>query len=80
MKVRFAHEKESQIEVRDRGPREDELNGIVDELDLQRKLSEEVLTRRPDSPEEYSGVYSREEGTVQPAATLRDELRDLHGL
>lgn len=95
LRARRTHEKESQIEVSQGCPGEEELDGVVDEFklrdnesdlcenarttqaDLEDKHPDGVLARRPDTPEKDSCVHRGEEGTVQPAATLRDELRYL---
>lgn len=34
MRDRSTHEEECQVEIGKRGPREDEIDGVVDELDL----------------------------------------------
>ena len=54
-------EEEREVEVGERRPGEDELNGIVYKLDLQDDLAEEVLAGRPDAEEHDSRVNAREE-------------------
>ena len=72
----MTYEEEREVEVGERGPREQKLDGVVDELELQEQHAEEVLPRRPDAEPEDGGVDGGEEGAVEPAATLGDELRD----
>ena len=72
----MTYEEEREVEVGERGPREQKLDGVVDELELQKQHAEEVLPRRPDAEPEDGGVDRGEEGAVEPAATLGDELRD----
>ena len=45
--------------------------------DLEKEHPENVLTGRPDTPEEYCGMDGGEERAVEPPTTLRDELRHL---
>ena len=78
------YEKEREVEIRQRGPCEEQLHCIVDELDLeivtlrhQRDISEtdvetnlqeehaeNVVTRRPNTPEEDRRVNRCEQRTV----------------
>ena len=74
---RATHEEECKVEVGEGSPGEEELNGVVDELNLEDDLAEEALARRPDAEPEHGRMHRREQRTVQPTATLRDELRDL---
>ena len=70
------YEEEGEVEVGEGCPGEEELNGVVDELQRKNNLAEEVLARSPDPEPEYGGVDGCEEGAVQPATTLRDEFGD----
>lgn len=58
------YEKECQEEICERGPREKELYGVVQELNIQENLAEEVLPWRPYTEPEDSGVNGGEQGTV----------------
>jgi hypothetical protein len=44
-----SQEEEGQKEIRQGSPGEEHLDGIVDELELQEKLSDEVVSTRPDT-------------------------------
>lgn len=45
---------------------------------LQHNLAEEALSRSPDLEEEHCGMDGGEQGTIEPATTLRDKLRNLY--
>ena len=55
------HEEESEVEVGERCPGEEELDRVVDELELKEDLPEEALTRAPDAEEEHCRVYTGKE-------------------
>jgi hypothetical protein len=71
------HEKERQIEIGQRCPGEQKLNGVVDKLDLEKDFPEEALSRRPDAEEEDCGVNGGKEGSIEPSTTLRYKFRNL---
>lgn len=63
-------EVESEVEVADREPREDELDQVVDELDSEQKLLERIVTGRVDLSPVKKGMQGGKEGSVQPATAL----------
>ena len=68
------HEEECKVEVGQRCPGEEQLDGVVDELELENNLPEEALARRPDAEPEHGCVHGGEQGTIQPPTTLSDQL------
>lgn len=68
------HKEESQVEVRKRRPSEDQLDRIVNKLYLQYEFPEDIVARGPDAEEESCRMDCSEERSVEPAATLGDEL------
>lgn len=74
---RNSYEEESQVKVCQRRPGEEELDGVVDELNLKEEHAENALARGPDAPKEYRSVDGGEQRAIQPPTTLRDEFWDL---
>ncbi len=69
-------EVEGQVEVGEREVGEDELDELVDEFDVQEHLARDGVVGEPDLLEVDKRVDGGEEGAVEPAAALRDELGD----
>ena len=73
------HEEKGEVKVCERRPGENELDGVVNKLKLQEDLAEKVLARGPDVEHINGRVEGGEEGAVEPAAALGDELGDTGG-
>jgi hypothetical protein len=74
-----AYEEECEIEIGEGRPSEEELNGIVYELELEDNLAEKALARCPDPEHVDGGVEGSEERAVEPSASLRDEFSNGRG-
>ena len=73
------HEEKGKVKVCERGPSEDELDGVVDKLELEDDLAGRVLARGPDAGHVEGRVEGGEEGAVEPTAALGNELGDRGG-
>ena len=55
------------------------IDGVVDKLEMEDNLTKNVLARGPDAEHVDRRVEAGEEGAVEPAAALGDELGDRGG-
>lgn len=65
---------ECEVEVGEGEESEEEREELVDEFDVEEDLASDRVVGGPDLFEVYEGVDGGEEGAVEPATTLRDEL------
>ena len=68
------HEEESQVKVCQTRPSKDQLDGVVNELELQYKFPEESMPACPNPIPEYGSVDTSEQRPVEPSPPLRNEL------
>ena len=72
------NEVKGEIEVGEREVREQELDGLVYELDEEENLASNGVIRRENLASIDNGIDGSEKGAVEPSSTLRDELG--HGI
>lgn len=69
-------EVKGEVEVGEREIGEEELQELVEEFDVKQGFAQEGVVGFPDLSKVHERVDGREEGAVEPATTLGDELRD----
>jgi len=65
---------EEQKEITNRKPCKDEINDVVHHLDREHAFAAKAMASIENLPEVREGVYGSEEGSVEPATALEDEL------